>query len=172
MFIVSKDKGLEWQSAIDSNEPQSSWDEVTLQLRYITLHRRTAILCEPVPCWYGNEVEPRTAAAQLTAWNVLIEFQQMDLLETGYFANVSPTDSHGIKFEIVGWKDVVTVTCTKEGDISWRVYREKGKGGDEVERIGMGCIQAQANTAHPVASKTLRHHLEALLIPYAREEQT
>ncbi len=194
MYIVTETEGLQW---VPENEPaKSGWDAITLQLRFMTLVNRTSILCNPHPHWFGEDYPTRTQPAVLSAWNVLVEFMHLDLLEKGYFILVSPTNERGIKFEFVGLMDIVNVICQDNGDISWRVYREipsengrKRKASatrntdDEIyldaqegeryikvaencKRIANGVIAATEREDHPRASRTLRSHLKTQLLAF------
>lgn len=191
MYIVHKTLGLIWQPSAQPSE-KSGWDEINHVIRDQKLYTRTSILCEPNPNWFGRDFEPRTEGAQFTAWNVLVELCQLEVLEKGYYAFVSPTLLQGFKFEIIGWKDVVHIIITNEGDISWRVYRDslqenkdlallyqgdtgenQGDEGERVirvsescQRIGHGYIQGNSFDKHPLAGTRLRKKLKELLIPY------
>lgn len=122
MYIVT-DSGLLWKSH-QKVAPTPGWEELQAQLRLLTLLKRTQILCEPEPNWFGNDYAPRTQEAQWTAWNIIAEFLHMDVLSAGYHAFVSPSNSLGFKFELIGWSDTVKILVLNDGGICWDVYRE------------------------------------------------
>ena len=195
MYIVTKNKGLLWKPE-NQALAKSGWDEINMQLRYKSLFSRANILCNPDPNWFGNDIANRTQPSILTAWNVLVELMQIEILEKGYYAFVAPTNERGIKFEIVGHKDIVNIICNDDGDISWRIYRETAapavkvkfsetngcpadeayldesegerflKISDTCHRVANGYIQAQERQDHPEAGRKLRGHLLIQLLAY------
>lgn len=195
MYIVTKTNGLLWKPE-NQVIAKSGWDEINMQLRYKCLINRTTILCNPNPNWFGNDYQDSTDAAILSAWNTLLELMQIEVLEKGYYAFVGPTNDQGIKFEIIGHKDIVNIVCSPTGDINWRIYRDTNsktnskahyaepddcymsegepilKISSSCERIAKGNIQASERGNHPEAGRQLRGFLLAQLLPYQPEIQT